>query len=139
MFVDIDVAQPLEMGDHGDAALALDALDEGLAPARHDDVDMIGHREKHADGGPVGGGHELDGALGQAGCGEAGVQAVDDGARRMEALGAAAEYRGVSRLEAQPAGVGGDVGPRFVDDSDDAQRHAHARDEKPVRTRPRTP
>ncbi len=30
----------------------------------------------------------------------------------------------------KPAGVGGHVGARFVDDADDAQRHAHARDRR---------
>src|SRR5213083_1527710 len=40
----------------------------------------------------------------------------------------AAQDAGVARFQAQRRGVGGDVGARFVDDADHAQRHAHPAD-----------
>ena len=56
--------------------------------------------------------------------------------RRSEALGTAAQDHGVAGAQAQAAGIGGDVRPRFVDDADDADRNAHARDVEPVGARP---
>ena len=43
-------------------------------------------------------------------------------------LRAAAQDGGVAGLEAQPRGIRGHVRPRFVDDADHAERHAHAAD-----------
>ncbi len=59
-----------------------------------------------------------------------------DGARGMEALGAAAQDRRIAGLEADAAGIRGHVRPRLVDDADDAERHAHALDGEAVRPRP---
>ena len=42
----------------------------------------------------------------------------------------------VARLDAERAGVGGDVGPGLVDHADDADRHAHAADHQAVGPRP---
>ena len=60
-----------------------------------------------------------------------GAQALDeagvDRARRAHAVRAAAEDHRVARLEAERAGIGGDVGPALEDDADDAERRAHAR------------
>ena len=55
-----------------------------------------------------------------------------DGARGMEAVGAAAQDRGVAGLQAQRAGVGRHVRPALVDDADDAERRAHALDVQAV-------
>ena len=55
---------------------------------------------------------------------------------RAVAVRAAAQDRGIAGLEAQRAGVGGDVRPALVDDADDAERHAHALDGHAVRPRP---
>ena len=52
------------------------------------------------------------------------------------ALRAAAQDRGIAGLEAQRAGIGGHVRPAFVDDADDAERHAHALDGHAVGPRP---
>ena len=54
------------------------------------------------------------------------------GARGVPALRAAAQDRRVPRHQAKRAGIGGHVGPRFVDDTDDADRHRHPVDAKPV-------
>ena len=78
-----------------------------------------------ADGGAVGGRDRLHRVLGQAGGGEALVHACGDRLVGAHRLGAAAQDRRVARFEAQRGGVGGDVRPRFVDDADHAERHAH--------------
>ena len=50
----------------------------------------------------------------------------------MNGLAAAAEDAGVARLDAQGSSVDGDVGPRFVNDGDDAQGHSHLADMQAV-------
>jgi hypothetical protein len=45
-----------------------------------------------------------------------------------KALRAAAQDRGVTGLQTQRAGIGGHIRPAFIDDADDAKRHAHAFD-----------
>ena len=51
----------------------------------------------------------------------------------MEAVGAAAQHHGVAALQAQRAGVGGDVRPALVNDADDAERRRHSLDLQAVR------
>ena len=113
------------MGDHRDAALLLDPGDQALAAARHDDVDMPVHAQHGADRRPVGRRDDLHRVFRQAGGAQAVAQAVDDRARGVEALPAAAQDGGVAGFQAQRASVGGDVGPGFVDDADHAERRAH--------------
>ena len=56
------------MGEDRHARLVLHARDQGLAAARHDDVDIAAKPAQHlADGGAVGGRDDLDGVGGQAG------------------------------------------------------------------------
>ena len=62
--VDIGVAEPLEMGDHRDPALALHPLDQRAPAARHDHVDEFAHAEHQADRGAVAGRHQLDRGFG---------------------------------------------------------------------------
>ena len=135
--VDIDVADAFEMREHRHARLLLHARDQALAAARHDDVDAaVEAFEHHADGGAVARRHQRDRVLGQVGFAQALGERGMDGARRAVAVGAAAQDHGVAGLQRQRAGVGGDVGPAFVDDADDAERHAHALDGHAVRARP---
>ena len=89
-----------------------------------------------ADGGTVRRRHELDRRLGQAGALEAGDERRMDRQRRVEAFRSGAQDRRVAGLHRQRAGVGGHVGPAFVDDADDAERHAHALKAQAVRPRP---
>ena len=60
-----------------------------------------------------------------------------DGADRAEAVGAAAQDRGIAGLQAQRAGIGGDIGPALIDDADDAERHPDALDAHAVGAPPR--
>ena len=52
-----------------------------------------------------------------------------------ESFRAAAQDHGIAGLEAERAGVGGDVRAALVDHADDAERHAHALDAHAVRPR----
>ncbi len=112
----------------GTLRVARDALDQSLAAARHDDVDVLLVGDQAADRRAVGGRDHLHGVLGQARGAQALVDARRDRAVAAERLGAAAQDRRVAGLEAQSRGVGGHVRPRLVDDADDAQRHAHEAD-----------
>ena len=107
---------------------ACHALDQRLAAARDDHVDIVGHGQHDADGGAVNGGHKLDRRLRQA-CGlQAGLHAGGDGAGGFETVRSSAQDAGVAGLQAQPAGIGGDVGAALIDDADDAERYADAGD-----------
>ncbi len=124
------------MRDHGDAAFALHPLDERAPAARHDHVDEIGHRQHQADGRAIARRHELHGLARQSGGIERALQRRDNRPGRVEAFRAAAQDHRVAGPQAQSRRIGGDVGARFVDDADDAQRDAHARDVEPVGTLP---
>ena len=113
----------------GTRASLLHARHEALAAARHDHVDEFRHRRQQVpDCRAIGGRHELDAGGRQA----RGAQPVDQAgmnrAARMRALGAAAQDGCVAGLQAQRARIAGHVGPALVNDADDAERHAHARD-----------
>ena len=84
--------------------------------------------DQMADGGAVGRGDDLHRALGEAGGAQPLVHAVGNRLVAAQRFRAAAQDRRVAGLEAQRRGVGGDVGPRLVDDADDTQRHAHLAD-----------
>ena len=66
--VDIDVVDAFEMGEDRHARLVLDARDQALAAARHDDVDRSGEPGEHqADGSAVARRHDLDRFRGKPG------------------------------------------------------------------------
>ena len=58
---------------------------------------------------------------------------MQDGVRR-ERLFAAAQNDGVAALHAQTCCVNGDIGPRFVNEEDDAERHADFVNLQPIRS-----
>ena len=126
--VDVDVAHAVQVLDHRDARFGHDALDQALAAARHDDVDVPVHAQQLAHRGAVGRVHDLDRVLRQAGRAQALMNAAGDRAVGADRLGAAAQDGRVARFQAQRRGVRGDVGPRLVDDADDPERHAHPAD-----------
>ena len=65
--VDVGVVQPLGMGEHGHARLALHALHQRFAAARDDEVDQPGSGQHGGDEAAVGAGGDLHAVLGQAG------------------------------------------------------------------------
>ena len=135
--VHIDVAETFEMGKDRHTRLVLNARDEALAAARHDDVEMAGEAFQHlADGRTIGGGHDLDRRFGQPRLFEPGPQGGMDRGRGPRRIRTTAQDDGIAGLQAQGAGIGGNIGPAFIDDADDAERGAHALDLEPVRTLP---
>ena len=128
----IGVAEPVEMGEDGNAALALHPLDQPAPAPGHDHIDAIGQAQQRAHRPPVGGGQSLDRILRQSRLGERAAQAGEDRRRGMPAFRAAAQDRGIAGAQAQRPGIGGHIGPGFIDDSDDAQRHGDPRDMEAV-------
>ena len=122
------MADAVEMLDHRHPRFGRDALDQAAAATRHDDIDELRHGDQITDGGAVGGVEDLHRRLRQAGDGQAFAHAGGDGLIRGERFPPASEDCGVTRFQAQRRGVRRDVGPRFVDDADHAQRHAHLAD-----------
>ena len=138
--VDIDMADALEVGKNRHPRLGLHPPDQALAAARHQHVDRpVEPLQHHADGRPVAGRDDLDRILRQSGGAQAFRQRSVDCPRRAQAFRAAAQNGGISRLEAECAGIGRDIGAAFIDHADDAERHPHALDADAVRagSRPR--
>jgi len=131
--VDIGVAEPFEVGDHRYPALALNPLDQGRPAARHDNIDHTAHHEDQPDRRTVARRHQLDRILGQPAAAQPRSQSSGQRARRVKALRAAAQDRGIAGFECQPAGIGGDVGPALINDADDAERDGDPLDREPVR------
>jgi hypothetical protein len=130
--VDIDVAQAFEMGEDRHAGIGLDAGDEALAAARHDDIDRPPRPVSNS---PTAA-RSLTGIIWIASPAGRRLQALDqagmDGAGGMERVRSAAQDDGIARFEAERAGVGRDIGTAFIDHADDAKRRAHALDPQPV-------
>jgi hypothetical protein len=122
--------------DDGNARRFGDRLDEAGAAARDDAVDELALRQQRRDGAAVGGGDELDRRVRETGRG--GGRGKLRGDRRIgrKRLRPTLQDHGVARLQAQTAGVGGDVGARLVDHADDSERHAHLADLEAVRAPP---
>ena len=133
--IDVDMHDAFEMGEHRDARLALNPLDQALSPARHDDVERAAEALKHlADRLAGGEGSARNRSLRQTGFLQARDQAGLDGGRRAKAVRAAAQHDGVAALEAKRAGVGGHIGAALVDHADDAERRRHALDNEAIGT-----
>ena len=129
--VDVDVHDAFEMGKDGHARLGLHQPDQPLAAARHDHVDGVGHGQHFLHRGAVAGGDKLDRVRGQAGGAQPVLEAFGQQAGTVKAFRPAAQDHRVARFQAQRAGVGGDVGTRFVDHPDHPQRRAHAGNVQP--------
>ena len=100
--------RPSRWAKTGTRASVLHPRDQALAAARHDDVDGAVEAAQHlADGGAVGGRHQLDRVLRQARVAAGpSTQARWMAATECEAVGAAAQDHGVAGLEAERAGIG---------------------------------
>ncbi len=77
------------MRDYGNPAFLLNPFNQRFAAARHDNVDIVRHRQHFADSDPVRSGNKLDRAFVQIRSPQPSLQAFEDGARRVEALGTA--------------------------------------------------
>ncbi len=131
--VDVDVHDALEMGEDRHARLALHPLDQALAAARHDDVERSAEALEHlADGGARGERRARDRRFRQPGLPQPRDQAGVDRRRRVETVRAAAQHDGVAALQAERAGVRGDVRAALVDDAHDAERRRDPLDDEAV-------
>ncbi|ABA49903.1 hypothetical protein BURPS1710b_3448 [Burkholderia pseudomallei 1710b] len=126
--VDIHVADAVEVLDHRHARLVDQPLDQALAAARHDHVDVFGHRDQLADRRPIGRADDLHRVLRQPRRRQPFADQLRERGVRFERLRAAAQDRRVAGLQAQRGRVDRHVRPRFVDDPDHAERHAHLAD-----------
>ena len=131
--VDIDVHQTFEMRKDRYPGFGLHTRDQRLAAARHDDVDIALEPLEHfAHRGAIGGGHQLHAFHRQAGQMQSVEQTFDNRTAGMKAVAAATQDHGIARFDTQGAGIGSDIGARFKDHPDDAERRAHALDMEPV-------
>ena len=129
---------PSRCANTGTRASCLHARDQALAAARHDHVDVA--VEARAASAPTAARSRV-GTSWMASSGRPAARRPATGthgsrALECEALGAAAQDRGIAGLEAERAGIGRHVRAALVDDADDAERHAHALDRQAVRPRP---
>ena len=127
-FVEVHMAVAVEVLDHRHTGFGKQARDQPLTAARHDHIDVLAHGDELADRGPVGGVDHLHHLGRQTGAGQRFLDQRGDRAIAANGLGAAAQDRGIARFKAQRRRVGGHVRTRFVDDADNAQRHAHFSD-----------
>ena len=122
-----------EVGEHRNARLPLHAVDQALAAARNDDVERAVEARQHLAHNLAGGkGSARNGGFRQARLPQALDKAGVDRGGRVKAVRAAAQHHRVAALQAQRAGVGGDVRPALVDDADDAERGRDALDDEAV-------
>lgn len=110
--------------------LAADAADEGLAAAGDHDVDQIVQLQKLTHRLTVGRVDQLHAVDGEAAFRDRLPHALDDAGTGMGCLLATAENDRVAGGEGDRGGIGRDVGPRLVNEKDDAERHADLADEQ---------
>ena len=100
--VDIDMHDAFEMREHRHARLALHALDQRLAAARHDHVERAAETRQHLpDRLARGERRARDRRFRQARLGEAGDETGVDRGGGVETVGAAAQHHGIAALQAQ--------------------------------------
>ena len=126
--IDIGVAVAVQMLDYRHLGFLADALDQSLAAARDDHVDIGRHGDQFADGGAVGGFHHLHGVGRQAGRLQCLGNQFPQGQIRLDGLGAAAQDAGIAALDRQRGGFDGDVGPALENHAEHAERYAHLAD-----------
>ena len=111
--------------DHRHPCIGGDTLDQPLAATRHDDIDIFRHGDQTAHGLTVGGFHHLHRLLRQARRFQPLTDAGGNCLVGVDRLGTATQDGGVAGLQTQAGGFTGHVGTGFVNNADDAQRHAH--------------
>ena len=120
------MAYAVQVLDDRHPGLGADALYQALAAAGHDDIHVFRHGDQFAHRRAVGRCHYLHRRLGQAGLPQSLGQALGDGPVRSQGLGTTPQDGGVARFQAQARRLHRHVGARFVDDTDNPQRHPHA-------------
>ena len=119
------MADAVQVLDHRHTRVLADALDQALAAARHDHVNVFGHGDQRTHGGAIGGFHHLHDLVGQTRCRQPFTQALGDRSVGMDGLGTTTQNAGIAGLEAQTGSLDGHVRTRLIDDADHTERHAH--------------
>ena len=124
--VEVDVAVARARLDDGDRRVLQGVLDEPCAAAGDDAVDDAVHAHEAGRALARGVLDELDELAVHAGRADGVLDDAGDRDVRADGVFTAAQHDGVAALDGEADGVCRDVGARFIDDADDAQRHAHA-------------
>ncbi len=123
VLVEVEVADAVGVAEDGDAALGLDARDEFLGTAGHDEVDELvegeelGHLFPRLEGGQP--------TLRQAGREARGVDDAGQGGVGARRLAPALEDDGVAALGGEGGHLHEGVGPRLEDHGHETDRAAH--------------
>ena len=112
----------------GIVASCISALDQALAAARHDDVDVFGMVISSPTAARSVVSTTCTASGGRPARGQAFLDQLRQRAVAMDRFRAAAQDRRIAALDAQAGSVHRDVRARFVDDADHAQRHPHLAD-----------
>ena len=123
--ININMTNAMQMFDHRHPRIGADAFDQALAAARHDHVHIFRHADQFTHRRAIRRIQHLHHIHRQAGFFQPLMDAGGDGLIGMQRFGTTAQDRGIARLHAQSGGIGGDVGPGFVNNANHAQRHAH--------------
>ena len=128
------MAVAVEVLEHRHARLVRDTLDQAAPAARDDEVDVLRQRNHLTDRRAIRRFDDLHNGFWKFRRFEPSGNATCDRLVRARRFGATAQHHRVAALEAQARRVGGHIRARFVNDADDAQRHAHLADLNAGRT-----
>jgi hypothetical protein len=126
------VVDAVEVGEHGNPCIGLNACYQALAAARNDHVDQPARCQHRADGCAVLSRHELDRRRRNAACGEAFHKRRMDRPVGPHCLAAATQKHGIAGSNAKRCSIGRHVWPALVNNADKADRHAHPLEDKAV-------
>ena len=127
-FCEVAVAVEVGVDDAGagfddrNAGVFAHEADQARAAARNDDVDVTHGVQQRSDGGVVRR-KQGEGVFVDAFAAQGFVQQGGDGFVGVTGVAAALQHAGVARFDAEREDVGRDVGPRFADHADHAERN----------------
>ena len=131
-FVQINVADAVQMLDNGHAGFRADAGNERFAAARNNHVNQIRQLQHRAHAVAAGVFHKAHGVFRQPRFAQSLLDKLCQRHIAVKCLAAAAQDAGVARFQAQCSGIHGYIRARFVNNADDTQRHAHFADAQTV-------
>ena len=129
-FINVDMHNPLKMGENGNARFALHQSNQPFATAGNNDIHKFGHLQQMFNRGAITGGDDLNGVLGEA----RGLQPLHqtgvNGRSAVQAFRAAAQNDRISRLQAQGPRICRDIGAAFINHPDHTKGGTHTADMK---------
>ena len=129
--IHVGVADACEVLDDGDPRF-LGHPDQPVAAPGDNEVDVLAQPKQFAHRLAVGGARHLHCILVDVAGSQRLADEPEKGVVGVEGLASPTQDDGVAALHAEGEGVHGDVGPRFVDEEDDADGHAHLGNGHPV-------